>query len=221
MPDQPPGVTLDLIPVDQNDLILESPLPYDLYDRNSRLLMKKGEMLTQRKYRDLLKNSWRLRSPDTPTSAPSTETFEMARPAPTSTATCVRRPLAEAKVLIADDIKLSQKLLANMLNQQRLYNIETADDGSSAIKKFQARHFDLVFLDIDMPVMDGLGALAAIKAHNPSVFVCLVSGSSTLANVIKAQQLGVNGFLVKPINGLKIERILKTYTKDCAKLPPR
>lgn len=122
-----------------------------------------------------------------------------------------RPPLEEAKALIAEDMKLSQQLLANMLNRHRLLGIETADDGLGAVRKFGLSHYDLVFLDIDMPVMDGLDALERIKAIDPEAFVCLVSANGTRLNVQRARGLGVNGFLVKPISGLNIERVLKLY----------
>ena len=209
---------LDLVPVAEDELFLEQPLPYDLYDRNGLVLMKEGDILTLHKSRDLLKDSWRPRGSQDPPKpepplGPSTETPRIWQTKPMSAAPCIRRPLTEAKVLIAEDMKLSQRLLVNMLNQQRIYNIETADDGSIALKKFCVRRFDLVFLDIDMPVMDGLSTLAAMKARNPCIFISLVSASSTSFNVLKAKELGVDGFLVKPISGLAIERILRMYTK--------
>ena len=211
---------LDLIPVEKDELFLEQPLPYDLYDRNGLALMKEGDILTLHKSRDLLKDSWRSRGSQDPPRpepllGPSTETPRIWQPKPMSAVPCIRRPLTEAKVLIAEDMKLSQKLLVNMLNHERIYKIETADDGNSAVNKFRARHFDLVFLDIDMPVMDGLSALAEMKAHKPCIFITLVSASATSENVLKGKEFGVNAFLVKPISGLSIERILKMYRKDC------
>lgn len=208
---------LELIPVERDDLFLEQPLPYDIYDHTGLLLLKEGDILTQHRSRDLLKDSWRLRGPqDAPPPQPTTEAPRILRPKAMSTEPCIRRPLAEAKVLIAEDMKLSQKLLVNMLNHERIYKIETADDGNSAVNKFCARHFDLVFLDIDMPVMDGLSALDEMKALRPCTFITIVSASATSANVLKAREFGVNAFLVKPISGLAIERILKMYRKDCS-----
>jgi len=124
-----------------------------------------------------------------------------------------RAPIRDAKILIAEDIKLSQKLLVNILNQHHIYKIIIVDDGASAVRKFIGEYFDIIFLDIDMPIMDGIQALSEIKALDPKAFVCLVSSNSTLINVNKAKELGVNGFLVKSISGLNIKRILNMYEK--------
>lgn len=210
----------DLIPVDQKDLVVGQPLIYDIYDKFGQLLIRKGEIFSESRRRDLITEGWRQppiesshRPPAHPLPAPQ------ARPtqAPLEKHSVVRQPLDQAKVLVVEDMKLSQKLLANILNQQRVFNIETADDGRSALKKFKAHRYDLVFLDIDMPVMDGLSALAEIKAIDPTTFTCFVSGSSTLANVLKAKELRVDAFIAKPINASRIEHVLKMYAKNCKK----
>jgi len=85
------------------------------------------------------------------------------------------------------------------------------NDGRMAISHFFRYQPHIAFLDIDMPVIDGLAVLKQIKQWSPDTFVCMVSGNSTLINVKEAKDYGVDAFLVKPINALNLKRVLALY----------
>jgi two-component system chemotaxis response regulator CheB len=79
------------------------------------------------------------------------------------------RCLIVVKVLIVDDSSFMRKALAQILaSAQSIEVIDTAADGQEAIQKINQLHPDVVLLDIEMPVMDGLTALLWLSAPPPS-----------------------------------------------------
>ena len=113
-------------------------------------------------------------------------------------------------------MKLIRQLLIRMLKKKGVSKIDEVDSGRKAVSHFFRYRPHIDFLDIDMPGMDGLAALKQIKEWSPGTFVCMISANSTLLNVKEAKELGVDAFLVKPINALNLHRILSIYKKRTA-----
>ncbi|MEI6413317.1 MAG: response regulator [Pseudomonadota bacterium] len=127
-----------------------------------------------------------------------------------------RPPLTEAEVLIADDMPIFRQLLTGLLLEYGISKIESVDNGRLALWHFfhHQPQPHLVFLDIDMPALDGLAVLKQIKQESPDCFVCMVSGNSTLLNVRQARADGADAFLVKPISLLNLKRVMALYQKS-------
>jgi two-component system chemotaxis response regulator CheY len=114
-------------------------------------------------------------------------------------------------VLIVDDVAVARDLVRAMLRSLDVEKIFDASNGIDAIALFRREHPDIVFLDIRMPGMDGLQALAEMLADNPAAFIVIDSAESTAENVRAALELGAKGFLVKPFNMQKVRGILDNY----------
>ncbi len=112
-----------------------------------------------------------------------------------------------AKILIVDDAAFMRMMVKDTLSKGGYTDIYEAEDGAKAVEKFNEVQPDLVIMDITMPNMDGLEALKAIKAADPSsnVVMCSAMGQETM--VIDAIKSGAKDFIVKPF---KPDRILKT-----------
>jgi len=82
--------------------------------------------------------------------------------------------------------------------------------GQSAFSKLQDEGFDFVISEWDMPVMDGLALLKAIRADEDlyKIPVLLVTAEAKRENIIAAAQAGVNGFVVKPFRAITLEEKL-------------
>lgn len=80
------------------------------------------------------------------------------------------------------------------------YDVETTTSVFSAFKYLSENKVDLVLLDIKMPQMNGLEALAKIKKKHPDIIVIMMSAYASMENVIKAKRLGVYGFITKPFD---------------------
>lgn len=106
------------------------------------------------------------------------------------------------KVLVVDDSRTLRRLLIRELNAVGITNIAEAADGVEALEKANANTFDLMLLDMEMPEMDGLETLKAVKAsetlrHLP---IIVVSGSEHFERTIECIQIGAEDYLPKPFN---------------------
>ncbi|MGM9486736.1 response regulator transcription factor [Ideonella sp. YS5] len=115
------------------------------------------------------------------------------------------RPL---KVLAADDNFASRQWLARLLRQLAPVELREVRDGREALEAFHLARPDVVFLDIDMPELDGMQVLKEIRQADPQAFVVMVSALSSAAKVQQALELGVSGFIVKPYSAQRVVDIL-------------
>ncbi|MCB1380161.1 MAG: response regulator [Alphaproteobacteria bacterium] len=111
------------------------------------------------------------------------------------------------KVLVADDTSVSRMLLVDALSQIGIRNVTLAGDGEQALKSMMASPCHIVFSDFNMPKLDGLQLLRALREYGPTsktVFI-LVSGKGDKAVIEAGKKFGLNNFLLKPftVPGLK------------------
>jgi two-component system, NtrC family, nitrogen regulation response regulator GlnG len=104
-----------------------------------------------------------------------------------------------ARILIADDEDSLRWVLDKGLRQAG-YEITAVKDGESALRAFEAEPFDLVFLDVRMPGMDGLTALARLRELAPDAHVIVMTAHGTMETAIQAMQRGAYDYLAKPFD---------------------
>ncbi|WP_025322990.1 chemotaxis-specific protein-glutamate methyltransferase CheB [Deferrisoma camini] len=106
---------------------------------------------------------------------------------------------ARYKVLVVDDSALMRKYLRQMLETQEDFEVYTARDGEDALRRIQEVDPDVVSLDINMPVMDGLTCLSHIMTESPRpvVMVSSLTEKGALAT-FEALELGAVDYLAKP-----------------------
>ncbi|HAL57746.1 MAG TPA: hypothetical protein DCP63_15070 [Bacteroidetes bacterium] len=118
------------------------------------------------------------------------------------------------KILIVEDNKINQRLLQKMLLNLG-YGSEVAGNGLEAIAALERSHFDLVFMDISMPVMDGLEATRQIlerwKEHERPTIIA-VTANTTDEDKEKCSQAGMNDFISKPLRFDDLQRALERWT---------
>ena len=110
-------------------------------------------------------------------------------------------PVAAAlKVLVVDDQSSMRQVTRMALERIGVRLIHEAENGQTALQKAVAQPLDLIISDFNMPEMDGLGLLRAMRGH-PAVrklpFI-LITERSDRELVVTAAQAGVNNYLVKP-----------------------
>ena len=106
------------------------------------------------------------------------------------------------KVLVVDDQRTIRSLVRHGLQQLGVRSIEEAEDGEGGLRVLLTRPANLVISDFNMPNMDGLGLLRAIRAHPPisrTAFIMLTARADREL-VQQAVQFGVNNYLVKPFS---------------------
>jgi DNA-binding NarL/FixJ family response regulator len=102
------------------------------------------------------------------------------------------------KVLIADDHRLFAEALAAILaTDDRFEVVGQAHDGEKAVELAAAEKPDVVLMDIQMPRLDGVEAAKRIKKRRKSPQVLMLTGSSSSADVARAREAGVAGYVTK------------------------
>ncbi len=113
------------------------------------------------------------------------------------------------KVLIVDDRLTSRMLLRDGLQEIGITQIDMAPDGEAGLKSMMTKPAHLVISDFNMPKLDGIEFLRALRAHAPtrsSGFIML-TGKDDASLIKRAYQYGVNNYLTKPftIEDLKMQ----------------
>ena len=103
------------------------------------------------------------------------------------------------QVLIVDDSTFSRSLIKRFLQNESPPLITEASNGEVGLQKFQQQDFDVVFLDLTMPVMDGFSFLRAIQGleHNSKIFIISADVQPEARKL--CMQLGATGFMPKPL----------------------
>jgi len=121
-------------------------------------------------------------------------------------------------ILVVDDQMTIRSLVRSGLQQIGCTNVEEAPDGEQGLRCLLARPAHLVITDFNMPKLDGLGLLRAIRAHPPiaKTAVIMLTGRADKELVQRAVQFGVNNYLVKPFTVAtlkdKIEAVVGALT---------
>jgi len=103
------------------------------------------------------------------------------------------------KVLLVDDEKDFLDIMAQRMEARGL-EITTAESADQALSIIGKEHFDAIVMDFQMPGMDGMQALKAIKAKSPELQIILLTGYATVEKTVEAMKAGASDFLEKPVD---------------------
>lgn len=121
------------------------------------------------------------------------------------------------KILVAEDNTNNQLLIALVLEEFGL-DVVIVDNGKMALDEIKKEKFDLIFLDINMPVMDGVEALKYIKIHEQKLSIktpiIALTANSIKGDKEKYLKYGMDDYLSKPIRNVELSKILKQYLKN-------
>lgn len=110
------------------------------------------------------------------------------------------------KVLIVEDSPTMRQLIVFALKRLRDLNIVEANDGVDGLKKLSSEKFDLIFTDINMPIMDGLKLVSLVR-NDPTykeVPIVIITTEGATEDRDRALALGANDYITKPIQTTKI-----------------
>lgn len=118
------------------------------------------------------------------------------------------------KVLVAEDSSVIQNLLKKILLFENC-KITSAKDGQSVLEKFEAEDFDLVIMDINLPLLNGLDATKRIRAgktKKAQIPIIGISGNAKNLPVSDFYEAGMNEYIQKPLDYDKLIELVKKYT---------
>ncbi len=110
-------------------------------------------------------------------------------------------------LLIEDDYDSrtqTLKMFENLFNK-----IETASDGIKGLEKFENGKFDIIFSDINMPNMDGIGFIKKIRQKDKNIPIVIISAYDNKPYMLKCIEEGIDGYIIKPIEIKKFLKVLK------------
>jgi PAS domain S-box-containing protein len=125
-----------------------------------------------------------------------------------------RDPSEVLRILVAEDNPVNQRLITRLL-EKRGHRVVIAPDGKQAVLALDKEAFDLVFMDVQMPEMDGLEATAAIRQkeiasgeHQP---IIALTAHAMKGDAEKCLAAGMDGYLSKPIRPQELDKVLHKY----------
>ncbi len=115
------------------------------------------------------------------------------------------------KILVVDDFSTMRRIIKNLLRDLGFNNTSEADDGSTALPMLQNGDFDFLVTDWNMPIMQGIDLLKAVRADErlASMPVLLVTAEAKKTQIVEAAQAGVNGYIVKPFTAQTLKEKLE------------
>lgn len=120
------------------------------------------------------------------------------------------------KILVVDDFPTMRRIIRNLLKELAFVNVDEAEDGAMGLDKLRTGGYGFVVSDWNMPNMDGLAMLQAIRADAQlaKLPVLMVTAEAKKENIIAAAQAGANGYVVKPFTAVTLEeKITKIFEK--------
>jgi two-component system response regulator AtoC len=119
----------------------------------------------------------------------------------------------KSQVMVVDDDLAMCGFLRTFLGS-RNYNALTVTNADEALRRFHAERPAAVLLDVVMPGMDGLAALAAFKKIDKDIPIIVISGQGRTSVVVQAMRLGATDFLCKPFDDNELEMVLEKALKQ-------
>jgi two-component system, OmpR family, copper resistance phosphate regulon response regulator CusR len=116
------------------------------------------------------------------------------------------------KILLAEDEAQVVSFITKGLSEEG-YEVTVALDGRMAVQLFEQNNFDLVILDIMMPVMNGLDVCREIRIQNKTVPVLFLTALGTAENVVLGLETGADDYLIKPFKFIELVARIKTLLR--------
>lgn len=120
------------------------------------------------------------------------------------------------KILVVDDFSTMRRIIKNLLRDLGFNNTQEADDGLTALPMLQSGNFDFLVTDWNMPGMQGIDLLKAVRADPRlnKLPVLMVTAEAKKEQIVEAAQAGVNGYIVKPFTAATLkEKIDKIFER--------
>jgi two-component system chemotaxis response regulator CheY len=119
------------------------------------------------------------------------------------------------KILLVDDSRTIRNIQKNVLSQLGYTDVTEAEDGARALEIFAEMAFDMVLVDWNMPVMDGVAFVRKVRESNKRIPIIMCTTEAEKSRVLEAIKAGVNNYIVKPFTVESMgEKISQTLAKS-------
>ncbi|MCH6255016.1 ATP-binding protein [Puniceicoccaceae bacterium K14] len=123
------------------------------------------------------------------------------------------------RILLAEDNKINQKVF-NLLMKREGYEIDIANNGREAVAAISKTSYDIVFMDLQMPIMDGLSACEAIRSNIEIKQPWIIGFTANVESDAKPamQKVGMNDYLSKPVSNERVRESLQRFHENTPKI---
>jgi len=115
--------------------------------------------------------------------------------------------LKDTKILLAEDDFINQEIILGLLEEKNI-QIDIAENGKEAIELHKQNKYTLIFMDIQMPILDGYEATKEIRKIDKNIPIYAITASAMKEDIQRTLDSGMNGYLHKPIDVSKLYKIL-------------
>jgi CheY-like chemotaxis protein len=135
-------------------------------------------------------------------------------PAATAAEAAPEAPLQRLHILLAEDNVVNQRLAVRVLERMG-HSVDVVEDGRGALRAVTNDHFDLVFMDVQMPVMDGFEATTQIRAHERTtglhVPIVAMTAHAMKGDRERCLEVGMDDYLTKPFDTAALRHVLERF----------
>jgi len=117
--------------------------------------------------------------------------------------------LQGVKILLADDNMINQEIICGLLENSQV-EIDLASNGEEAVDKFRSKRYDIILMDIQMPVMDGYKATKIIRQEDKEIVIIALTANAMREDLVKSMASGMNDHLNKPV---EVEKLYETILR--------
>lgn len=118
------------------------------------------------------------------------------------------------RILIAEDSEINASIIYSHLADLG-HNVDIATDGNTALYAMHQHHYDIVFMDIHMPNMDGIETTLRwrkLETRQPPLPIIAITAKATTEDKKRCMQAGMNSFLTKPVSAQQLSEAMQTFT---------
>ncbi len=124
------------------------------------------------------------------------------------------KPLQDINILIVEDVRINQIVIKKLAESLGLTSIEVAENGEVAVQKVKSTWYDVILMDIQMPIMDGVEAselITEIYTGKKKPIIIAVTANALVTDQKRYKQAGINGYLSKPITKESLREALSKF----------
>jgi len=124
--------------------------------------------------------------------------------------------MSEVNFLVVEDSPTMRQLIAFALKRIQGSRVVEATDGVDALRKLAVQRFDMLLVDINMPIMDGLKLVSLIRGDpaNKDIPIIIITTEGAEEDRKRALSLGANAYLAKPIQTQELLKLVNQYLKQ-------
>jgi len=120
---------------------------------------------------------------------------------------------SQLKILLVEDVRMNVMLMEAMLKKYFNVTFDHAENGEVAVNCAKNNQYDIIFMDIQMPVMDGIAATKKIRKFDNSILIYAMTANAFAEDSDEAFKVGMNGFITKPLKKQDIQVALEAASK--------